>query len=198
MRERPSCGDRLVIWSLCQKDLTVANMRKLLWILATFLPLLASLLTWANFPPPRLPADAKADRVIVRKSLHTLELVRRGEILARYSISLGPAPTGRKEREGDGRSPEGTYALDSRNPASAFHLALHVSYPNDTDRHRAAEKLWNPGGMIMVHGLPNRLPFLGRLHRLLDWTNGCIAVTNAEIEQIWKAVDNGTPIEIRP
>lgn len=156
------------------------------------------LLAWANRPTPPLPAGAKADRVVVDKSERRLDLVAGGEVIASYRVSLGAAPAGDKEREGDERTPEGTYTLDWRNPRSAFHLSLHVSYPEPAERAEAAAAGRDPGGMIMVHGLPNRAPFLGRLHLLADWTDGCIAVTNAEIEQIWAAVDDGTPIEIRP
>lgn len=157
-----------------------------------------ALLAWANRPIAPLADDARADRVLVLKAERELRLLDGETVLRRYPISLGGAPRGPKRREGDERTPEGLYRLDARNPHSAFHLSLHVSYPDAEDRRRAAQEGVDPGGMIMVHGLPNRLPFLGRMHRLVGWTDGCIAVTNPEIEQIWRAVEDGTPIEIRP
>lgn len=157
-----------------------------------------ALLAWANRPIATLPDDARADRVLVLKEERELLLLDGDTVLRRYPIALGGAPRGHKRREGDERTPEGFYRLDARNPHSAFHLSLHVSYPDAEDRRRAASEGVDPGGMIMVHGLPNRLPFIGRLHRLIDWTDGCIAVTNPEIEQIWQVVQDRTPIEIRP
>jgi murein L,D-transpeptidase YafK len=158
----------------------------------------AAVVAWAHWPIAPLLEGARIDRVLVLKAERQLLLLDEETVLRRYPISLGGAPQGHKRREGDERTPEGLYRLDARNPRSAFHLSLHVSYPDAEDRRRAARAEVDPGGMIMVHGLPNRLPFLGRLHRLVDWTDGCIAVTNPEMEQIWRAVEDGTPIEIRP
>lgn len=115
-----------------------------------------------------------------------------------YAVALGRHPLGHKQREGDGRTPEGRYVLDSRKSDSAFHLALHVSYPSPADRALAQARGDDPGGLIMIHGLRNGLGFLGRTHRLLDWTQGCIAVTNREIEEIWRVIPDGTPITIEP
>jgi murein L,D-transpeptidase YafK len=103
-----------------------------------------------------------------------------------------------KEREGDARTPEGLYAIDAKNDRSAYHKALHVSYPNAADRERAKSLGVSPGGAIMIHGLPNGIGWVGAGHRLYDWTLGCIAVTNDEIDEIWKTVPVCTPIEIRP
>jgi murein L,D-transpeptidase YafK len=176
--------------------------RRLLSKLAVGLILLSlalgSTLLWVNRPFAPLPAGTLADRVVVDKSDRELLLLAGGRVLRRYPVSLGGAPVGHKQREGHERTPEGLYVFDARNPDSAFHLSLHVSYPDAADRRRAAAAGVDPGGMIMVHGLPNAFPFLGRLHRLVDWTDGCIAVTNPEIEQIWAVVPDGTPIEIRP
>jgi murein L,D-transpeptidase YafK len=113
-------------------------------------------------------------------------------------VSLGDDPIGPKRAEGDGRTPEGVYVLDSRKSDSSFHRALHVSYPSASDAVQARASGVNPGGLIMVHGLPNGLGLLGRLHRFYDWTDGCVAVTNAEIEEIWSAVTDGTQIRIEP
>jgi murein L,D-transpeptidase YafK len=139
-----------------------------------------------------------ADRIVVVKSARTLTLLRQGQVLKTYKVALGQEPTGAKTQRGDNRTPEGEYTIDSRNPHSQFHLSLHVSYPNATDRTRAAKLGVNPGGDIMIHGLPPAYAYLGSLHRQTDWTLGCIAVTNAEIEEIWSLVRNGTKIEIKP
>lgn len=169
-------------------------MRWLIWVGV----LLAGTLGWAHWPDRPLPADARADRVIVHKSARTLELLRGGTVLKSYRISLGRHPVGPKEREGDGRTPEGAYVIDSANAASAFHRALHISYPSGADRERAASLGVNPGGLVMIHGMKNGLGWIGRLHRFVDWTNGCVAVDNAEMDEIWRAVPVGTPIELRP
>ena len=119
-------------------------------------------------------------------------------MLKQYRVSLGGSPVGAKTQEGDRKTPEGVYRIDYRKADSAFHRALHVSYPNYKDRARAAAAGVSPGGLIMIHGIRNGLGGLGRWHRLVDWTNGCIAVSDPEIEQIWAAVPDGTPVEIRP
>ena len=145
-----------------------------------------------------LPPGTVADRVVIEKSTHTLTLYRGRDPLKTYKVALGPNATGPKEREGDGRTPEGTYTIDSRKHDSAFHRALHISYPNSQDRQRARRLGVAPGGAIMIHGLPNGMGMLGRAHLLRDWTQGCIAVTNEEIEEIWRVVRNGTRVEIKP
>lgn len=152
----------------------------------------------ANLPGHRLPNGATSDRVVVHKAERTMQLMRGHDVLAEYRIALGREPLGPKRRQGDGRTPEGRFTLDFRNPNSRYHLSLHVSYSDAADRARALEEGVDPGGDIMIHGLPNGLGWIGRLHRLVDWTEGCVAVTDAEIEQIWRAVPDGTPIEILP
>ncbi|HEU4881062.1 MAG TPA: L,D-transpeptidase family protein [Longimicrobium sp.] len=160
---------------------------------------LGGTLAWANQPDaPPLPPDARADQVRVDKSERTLVLLREGRAIKTYRVSLGGAPLGHKRREGDERTPEGTYLLDYRNPRSSAHRSLHVSYPDSADAARAHAAGEDPGGLIMVHGITNGLGWIGRLHRLADWTDGCIAVTNREMDEIWRAVPDGTPIEIRP
>lgn len=159
--------------------------------------ILASILAYAWFPPAPGPKQIP-DRVLVLKSEHKLVLLKQGKELRAYPIALGRNPMGAKNRSGDGRTPEGIYILDSRNSRSGFHLAMHVSYPNQEDRKRAVAEGVEPGGDIMVHGIKNGLGWIGRYHRWVDWTNGCIAVTNPEMDQIWTAVPDGTPIEIRP
>ena len=144
-----------------------------------------------------LPTTATANRLVVEKAARTLSLLSGDRVLKTYHVTLGRNPVGAKVREGDGRTPEGEYVIDRRNPRSRFYLALHVSYPGVADRRRAAAQGVSPGGDIMIHGLPNGLGWLGRLIQLFDWTNGCIAVTDREIEEIYRAAPEGTPIEIR-
>lgn len=148
----------------------------------------------------RLPEEtaARADRIVVEKAARRLTLVRGDAVLARYDVALGGDPIGPKHREGDGRTPEGTYTIDFKNAHSRFHLALRISYPNAADGDNARRRGVPPGGDIMIHGLPNGLGWLRDWHLLRDWTDGCIAVTNAQIEEIWAAIDVGTPVEIKP
>ncbi|MDH5750668.1 MAG: L,D-transpeptidase family protein [Rhodospirillales bacterium] len=140
---------------------------------------------------------AKADKVIVLKSERRLVLFRNGTPLKSYRVALGRSPRGAKTRQGDGRTPEGVYVLDWRNRKSRFYRSIHVSYPGPADRDRARREGVSPGGDIMIHGLPNGRGAIGPDHTRWDWTDGCIAVTNAEIDEIWSLVDDGTPIEIR-
>lgn len=147
---------------------------------------------------PSRAAEAKADRIVVHKKDRTMHLMNRGQILKTYKIALGGAPEGPKQQQGDHRTPEGAYKIDSRNARSTFYLALHISYPNAQDRARARRMGVDPGGAIMIHGLGKALGYVGSLHTATDWTDGCIAVTNEEIEEIWRLVPLGTPIEIFP
>lgn len=144
------------------------------------------------------PGLARADFVLVEKSRHRMTLMYGGEPIRSYSVSLGRGGSDPKQREGDGRTPEGRYVIDWRNPSSKFHLSLHVSYPNAHDRQNARRLGAAPGGSIMIHGTPNGWEWAGPFINLVDWTDGCVAVSNAEMEEIWKAVPDGTPIEIRP
>lgn len=156
------------------------------------------LVAYHVWPSAPLPAAARADRVLVLKSERALVLLRDGKPLKRYRIALGRDPQGPKQRQGDSRTPEGRYRVDARNSASRFHLALHISYPDAADRRRARRKGVPPGGDIMIHGMRNGFGWIGTLHRLVDWTDGCIAVTDREMDEIWRAVPVGTPVEIRP
>jgi murein L,D-transpeptidase YafK len=138
----------------------------------------------------------KADRIFVDKSARVLILFKRNREIARYTnIKLGDAPVGHKQFEGDEKTPEGRYTINGRNPASSYHLSLRISYPNAADRAFAKTKGRSPGGDIFIHGQPNRSP-LERLSH--DWTDGCIALSNAEIKRLWKQVPDGTPITIQP
>jgi murein L,D-transpeptidase YafK len=149
-------------------------------------------------PPLAPPERPPVDQVLVEKAKRRLTLLRDGHVVHEYRVALGRHPAGAKRAEGDGRTPEGRYWIDWRNPDSKYHRSLHVSYPDETDRARAAAVGVEPGGEIMIHGLPNGAASIGRAHRLHDWTEGCIAVTNEEIDEIWGLVPDGTPIEIRP
>jgi murein L,D-transpeptidase YafK len=139
-----------------------------------------------------------ADSIVVDKSDRKLTLFLRGRPVRTYGVSLGRNPVGNKQRQGDGRTPEGLYYIEGRNPRSKFHLSLRVSYPTREQRERAARLGVKPGGDIMIHGLPDAFASVGELHRQQDWTEGCVAVTNEEIEEIWGAVPNGAKILIRP
>jgi hypothetical protein len=141
---------------------------------------------------------AEAERLVVHKSQRRLELIRNGAVVAEYAIRLGLNPAGHKLREGDFRTPEGHYYLSRRNPRSEFFLSIGVSYPNDADRRRARGNGKKPGGSIMIHGLPNvpRKPADYYAHN--DWTDGCIAVSNSDMVDIWLRTKVGLPIEIRP
>ena len=139
-----------------------------------------------------------ADRVLIEKKARRLTLFTNGEVIKTYKIALGGNPVGPKERQGDNKTPEGIYTIDSRNGNSGYHLALHISYPNADDKRRARERGVAPGGDIMIHGIKNGFEALGLSHAEKDWTEGCIAVTNQEMEEIYRFVPNGTIVEIRP
>jgi murein L,D-transpeptidase YafK len=143
-------------------------------------------------------SSLKADRVAVVKKDRTLTLLSRGQVLKTYKVALGRQPEGPKERQGDHKTPEGAYILNRRNAHSQFCRSIHISYPDARDRAHARKLRVPPGGDIYLHGLPNGYGWLGSSHRLKDWTDGCIAVTNEEMDEIWRAVPDGTAIEIRP
>ena len=172
---------------------------KLLLVLLLLLCLLAigvAAAAYLNFDP--LPHDAVADRVLVEKSARRLTLMRNGNALKTYRVALGRAPIGAKEYEGDQRTPEGIYSIDFHKPDSDYHLALHVSYPEQRDIDRAGAQGLSAGSDIMIHGLPNGRGWIGRFHRRSDWTAGCVALTDFEIEEIYRAVPDGTLVEFRP
>jgi murein L,D-transpeptidase YafK len=148
---------------------------------------------WADSAAP-----ATADRILIEKSQRRLTLFSHDAPIKVYRIALGTHPVGAKEREGDGRTPEGHYIIDARNAGSPFHKALHVSYPNEDDRKRASAEGVKPGGGIEIHGLRKGASWIGSVQHLYDWTRGCIAVTNPEIDEIWKWVPVGTPVDIQP
>ncbi len=139
-----------------------------------------------------------ADKILIEKKKRRLTLISRGEVLKTYKIALGGNPEGPKERQGDNKTPEGTYIIDARNKDSRYHQSLHISYPNEKDKQRAKKLGVSPGGDIMIHGLKKGFSWVGDFHTEVDWTKGCIAVTDEEIEEIEKLVPNGTLVEIRP
>jgi tetratricopeptide (TPR) repeat protein len=139
-----------------------------------------------------------ADRILIEKKERRLMLISMGEVIKTYKIALGGDPIGPKEREGDNKTPEGTYVIDSRNKNSHYHRSLHISYPNESDKKRARELGVSPGGSIMIHGIKKGFSWVGDAHTEVDWTRGCIAVTDEEIEEIGKLAPNGTIVEIRP
>ena len=155
-------------------------------------------MAWANWPTSSLPEDTKVDRVLMEKARRTLTLFRGQQALKRYRVSLGGQPVGAKEREGDNKTPEGTYRIVEHKRDSSYHRALRISYPEARDLRRASAAQVDPGCDIMIHGMKNGLGLVGRWHRLFDWTAGCIALTNSEMDQMFTLVTDGTPVEIRP
>lgn len=146
----------------------------------------------ARLTPP------KADRVVVLKTERKLVLMRDERVLRIFRVALGRYPVGHKRQQGDARTPEGAYTLDFKLKDSAFYRAIRVSYPNPQDIESARARGVDPGGKIMIHGLPNKMSATRVGHPVIDWTQGCIAVTNREMDEIWAMVDPGTPIEIHP
>jgi len=139
-----------------------------------------------------------ADKVVIDKSDRVLQLMKSGEVFRTFKIALGMQPEGGKSEEGDFKTPEGRYILDTRNPRSDFFLSIHVSYPNADDSRAARARGVNPGGAIMIHGQPNEPSRSEAYYRSQDWTNGCIAVSNSDMIDIWLMTPDNTPIEIRP
>jgi murein L,D-transpeptidase YafK len=146
----------------------------------------------------RLARGVTADRLVIDKSERTLTLFWHGVPIKVYRVALGGDPVAPKRRQGDERTPEGSYVVSLRHENSEFHRALHLSYPNADDRARARAERVPPGGDIEIHGQREGFGWVGSAHTLFDWTNGCVAVTNLEIEELWRATPNGTPVEIVP
>jgi murein L,D-transpeptidase YafK len=142
--------------------------------------------------------ETHVDHVVVLKKERILQLISQGKVIRSYKIALGGDPVGAKNKQGDHKTPEGDYVLDWRNPHGKFYKSIHISYPNAQDRASANKRGVSPGGDVFIHGLANGFAWIGSSHRLKDWTDGCIAVTNQEMDQIWHAVADGTPIAIRP
>lgn len=151
---------------------------------------------YAPQPAPLAALTEQIDHILIEKSARQLTVFRDGKAVRSYKIALGFAPAGDKVQQGDGKTPEGTFTINRRNPKSSYHLSLGINYPQADDRARAAEDGIDPGGDIFIHGQPNGL---GRLATIpTDWTAGCIAVSDKEIEELWRVASNGTTVEIRP
>ncbi len=159
---------------------------------------LAALAYWYFYPGKRLADDAVIDRLLVLKSERKMIAFAGNQELKTYKIALGGAPTGHKQFEGDRRTPEGLYVINERNPNSAYHKNLGISYPNEKDAAFAVSQGRSAGGDIKIHGLRNGRGWIGKFHRWEDWTLGCIAVTDDEIDELYRAVKDGAVIEIRP
>lgn len=166
-------------------------MRRWLLILLSSLGMTSHAQEAGTRPPALLPATQQADAIHVYKAQRRMDLLRDGCVIATYGIVLGGAPIGHKRQQGDQRTPEGDYRITYRNERSRFHLSLRISYPNEADRRQALARGVDPGGDIMIHGAT---PPGSRT----DWTEGCIAVTNAQMDAIWQRVPVGTPIRIAP
>ncbi|MGD9078667.1 MAG: L,D-transpeptidase family protein [Desulfobacterales bacterium] len=143
-------------------------------------------------------SEQTADMVVVEKSKSRLYLMREGETLASFRVAFGSNPKGHKQEQGDGRTPEGRYILDYKNSGSAYYKSIHISYPNAKDRKEARKRGVDPGGDIMIHGQKNGYGRLSILVQRFNWTNGCIALSDRDMDAVWNAVEPGTPIEIRP
>lgn len=145
---------------------------------------------------PLTTAPPTVDRIVVRKAERRLFLLHGADVVRSYHVSLGQQPLGQKEHSGDSRTPEGSYHLESRNPHSDYFLSIKVSYPNAADLERARAHHWDPGGLIMIHGMPNDLKHEPAYYESHDWTDGCIAVSNADMAEIWRLVPDNVPIDI--
>lgn len=147
---------------------------------------------------PAVSCAVEVDKVVVDKSESKLFLMKGRNIVQEFHVVFGANPKGHKQQEGDERTPEGLYILDYKKKDSSFYRAIHISYPNKNDKKRAQSAGVNPGGQIMIHGQKNGLGWLSFISQLFDWTNGCIAVNNSDMDTIWKKVKAGTSIEIKP
>jgi len=166
------------------------------------IPIVSLLLTIFLFeacesPPPHVFTQ-RIDRIIITKSTHTMILMSGAVPIASYRVAIGRGSVGAKQQTGDHRTPEGNYVVDSKRNHSQFYLALHLSYPNEFDRQRSQRLGVQPGGAIEIHGLLPIAAWIGSLHSSIDWTDGCVAVTNQQMREIWPAVSVGIPVEIRP
>ncbi|MBL9193967.1 MAG: L,D-transpeptidase family protein [Opitutaceae bacterium] len=168
------------------------------FLLLLVLGAMVGLALWAHWPARTLPVDARVDRLVVEKSQRLLLAYRGEELLATYPVSLGTVPVGPKVREGDRKTPEGRYHISEHKRDSSYHRALRVSYPGPEDVARGLREGYSPGSDIMIHGLPNGHGYIGRLHRWRDWTAGCVALTNPEIDELFAAVVPDATVELRP
>lgn len=167
----------------------------MLWILL-LIPI--GVAVWYFYPDKPLPEGIVIDKLIVYKSKRKMEAYAEGRLIKTYAIALGKNPVGHKQFEGDNRTPEGVYTINARNANSDYHKNLGVSYPNETDKANAKRLGKSPGGHIKIHGLRNGRGYIDKFHRLKDWTAGCNAVTDTEIDELYTAVETNAVIDIRP
>jgi murein L,D-transpeptidase YafK len=172
------------------------NIIKIIW-LTIFLALIV-FTVYYFYPEKKLPSDITIDNIVVYKSKKQLLVYSNEQLVKTYKISLGKYPIGHKEFEGDKKTPEGLYIINDKNPNSGYHKNLGISYPNKYDVENANRFNKPAGSDIKIHGLRNRVGFIGKFHRWFNWTLGCIAVTNEEIDELYNAIEIGTPIEIKP
>ncbi len=159
---------------------------------------LAATLCVGQKTPISAQSKAVADSIVISKSAHTLSLKSGNTVLKTYQVALGRGSAGAKQFAGDNRTPEGKYIIDEKKASSSFHKALHLSYPNAEDRARAVKLGKSPGGDVEIHGLPVSFAWVGTTQHVIDWTAGCIALSNSEIDELWRMVTVGTPVEIDP
>jgi murein L,D-transpeptidase YafK len=173
-------------------------MRLLIWVPAAAALIFGALcvFSWAQAPIVRAVTNG-SDRIIVSKAIHRMTLFKDGRVIKTYSVALGRGGLGPKLRAGDNKVPEGLYRITGRNAHSAFHLSLQIGYPTAAQAADARKRGFDAGGDIMIHGIRKGFGWIGSAHRQVDWTRGCIAVTNQEIEEIWQLVPDGTVVEIR-
>lgn len=160
--------------------------------------ILVGVLIYNNYPEQKLPENTEVDLLVVKKSDNKLMAYANGKLLKTYQISLGDSPMGHKEFEGDEKTPEGVYTINAKNDKSGYHKNLGVSYPNENDIAHAKSIGKPPGGDIKIHGIRNGLGIISKFQRLINWTNGCIALTNNEVDELYASVKIGTRIEIKP
>lgn len=170
-------------------------MKKLGWI---FLGMVVVVLSYYLWPEQKLPQGKAIDHLVVNKSAHQLLVYNNKQLLKIYKVSFGEQPKGHKQIQGDEKTPEGNYVINAKNDKSVCYKNLGISYPNNVDRETAKALGKSPGGDIKIHGIANGLGFLGKFQRWFNWTNGCVAVTDAEMDELFDAVAVGTTIEIKP
>jgi murein L,D-transpeptidase YafK len=183
---------------LAKASKSLGVIRKITPLLVAICALVLAFYFYAHHNWHPLRAGTAIDRIVVEKSAKRLSIFHDGNQVKSYRIALGRNPVGAKQEEGDMKTPEGIYKIDSRNAQSSFHLALHISYPSDEDNKRAAARGVSAGFDIMIHGIQNGRGWIGAFHRWKDWTAGCIALTDEEIEELWRVTPDGTTIELRP
>ncbi len=171
-------------------------MRKILLIIVP-ISIILVLIIEGIYPTRPLQEGVIIDKILVEKSKRKMYVYSNNQLIKTYRISLGKVPNGAKEFEGDKKTPEGLYSINDKNPNSDYHKNLGISYPNKQNVEFARKHNMNPGGQVKIHGLNRKVSWIGRFHLLIDWTAGCIAVTNSEIDELFDAVSIGTPIEIR-